>query len=122
MSAVETAFQGLRQMMATGQLQAGQRFPIESELCAELGVSRSSLREAVRMLAALGVVEVRQGAGTYVSQLRAADIVRAVHTLLRQNLAGVTSMGVSLMTEGLEATVTPEAMADLLAFLRRGSR
>lgn len=78
MSAVETAFQGLRQMMATGQLQAGQRFPIESELCAALGVSRSSLREAVRMLAALGVVEVRQGAGTYVSQLRAADIVRSL--------------------------------------------
>ncbi len=78
MSAVETAFQGLRQMMATGRLEAGQRFPIESELCAELGVSRSSLREAVRMLAALGVVEVRQGSGTYVSQLRAADIVRSL--------------------------------------------
>jgi GntR family transcriptional repressor for pyruvate dehydrogenase complex len=78
MSAVETAFQGLRQMMATGRLQAGQRFPIEAELCAQLGVSRSSLREAVRMLAALGVVEVRQGAGTYVSQLRAADIVASL--------------------------------------------
>lgn len=78
MSAVETAFQGLRGMMATGRLQAGQRFPTESELCGELGVSRSSLREAVRMLAALGVVEVRQGSGTYVSQLRAADIVRSL--------------------------------------------
>ena len=78
MSAVETAFQGLRQMMASGQLGAGQRFPIESQLCSELGVSRSSLREAVRMLAALGVVEVRQGSGTYVSQLRAADIVRSL--------------------------------------------
>lgn len=78
MSAVEAAFQGLRQMMATGRLQAGQRFPIESELCTELGVSRSSLREAVRMLAALGVVEVRQGSGTYVSALRAADIVRSL--------------------------------------------
>jgi GntR family transcriptional repressor for pyruvate dehydrogenase complex len=77
-SAVETAFQGLRQMIATGRLQAGQRFPIESELCAELGVSRSSLREAVRMLAALGLVEVRQGSGTYVSALRAADIVRSL--------------------------------------------
>ena len=78
MSAVEAAFQGLRAMMASGRLAAGQRFPTESELCAELGVSRSSLREAVRMLAALGVVEVRQGAGTYVSELRAADIVRSL--------------------------------------------
>ena len=77
-SAVETAFQGLRAMMATGRLQAGQRFPTEAALCTELGVSRSSLREAVRMLAALGVVEVRQGSGTYVSPLRAADIVRSL--------------------------------------------
>jgi len=77
-SAVETAFQGLRAMMATGRLHAGQRFPTESELCTELGVARSSLREALRMLAALGVVEMRQGSGTYVSQLRAADIVRSL--------------------------------------------
>lgn len=75
---METAFAGLRAMMATGRLQAGQRFPTEAALCAELGVSRSSLREAVRMLAALGVVEVRQGSGTYVSTLRAADIVRSL--------------------------------------------
>ena len=74
-SAVEVAFEGLRAMISTGRLGAGQRFPIEAELCAELGVSRGSLREAVRMLAALGVVESRQGSGTYVSQLRAADIV-----------------------------------------------
>lgn len=74
-SAVEVAFQGLRAMISTGRLGAGQRFPIEAELCAELGVSRGSLREAVRMLAALGVVESRQGSGTYVSSLRAADIV-----------------------------------------------
>ena len=74
-SAVEVAFEGLRAMISTGRLNAGQRFPIEAQLCTELGVSRSSLREAVRMLAALGVVETRQGSGTYVSRLRAADIV-----------------------------------------------
>ena len=74
-SAVETAFQGLRAMIASGQLPPGHRLPTESQLCTELGVSRSSLREAVRMLAALGVVEVRQGAGSFVSSLRAADIV-----------------------------------------------
>ena len=74
-SAVETAFQGLRAMIASGRLAPGARLPIESQLCTELGVSRSSVREAVRMLAALGVVEVRHGSGSYVSQLRAADIV-----------------------------------------------
>lgn len=75
MSAVDKAFHGLRHMIATGRLVAGQRIPPESELCDELGVSRGSLREAVRMLAALRVIEPRHGSGTYVSQLRPEDIV-----------------------------------------------
>ena len=75
MSAVEKAFHGLRHMIATGRLGAGERIPPEGDLCAELGVSRGSLREAVRMLAALGVLEPRHGSGTYVSPLRPEDVI-----------------------------------------------
>ncbi len=75
MSAVDDAFHGLRHMIASGRLVASQKFPPEAELCDELGVSRGSLREAVRMLSALGVIESRHGSGTYVSQLRPEDIV-----------------------------------------------
>jgi DNA-binding FadR family transcriptional regulator len=75
MSAVDQAFHGLRGMIADGRLVAGQRIPPEGDLCEELGVSRGSLREAVRMLAALGVIEPRHGSGTYVSALRPEDIV-----------------------------------------------
>lgn len=75
MSAVDDAFDGLRRMISTGRLAAGQRFPAEADLCAELGVSRGPLREAVRMLAALGVVESRHGSGVYVSALRAEEII-----------------------------------------------
>ncbi|WP_380171475.1 FadR/GntR family transcriptional regulator [Kineococcus sp. DHX-1] len=75
MTAVDDAFHGLRRMIGTGRLAAGQKFPPEAELCRELGVSRGSVREAVRMLAALGVVESRHGSGVYVSALRAADLV-----------------------------------------------
>lgn len=75
MSAVDDAFHGLRGMISTGRLEAGQRFPPEGELCAELGVSRGSLREAVRMLAALGVVESRHGSGVYVSALRPEELI-----------------------------------------------
>ncbi|MFC7511512.1 FadR/GntR family transcriptional regulator [Streptomyces thermocarboxydus] len=75
MSAVDKAFHGLRHMIATGRLGAGERIPPEADLCEELGVSRGSLREAVRMLAALGVIEPRHGSGTYVSQLRPEDLI-----------------------------------------------
>ncbi|MFF0223485.1 FadR/GntR family transcriptional regulator [Streptomyces sp. NPDC004629] len=75
MSALDKAVHGLRRMVSSGRLGAGDRLPPEGELCEELGVSRGSLREAVRMLAALGVVESRHGSGTFVSHLRPADMI-----------------------------------------------
>jgi DNA-binding FadR family transcriptional regulator len=76
MTVMMTALDGLRQMISSGELQPGQRFPPEGDLCTRLDVSRSSLREAVRVLATLGVIEVRHGSGTYVSRLDPADVVR----------------------------------------------
>jgi DNA-binding FadR family transcriptional regulator len=74
-TAVERAFTGIRQMIATGRLGPGERLPLEGDLCEELEVSRGSLREAVRMLAALRIVEPRHGSGTYVSSLRPEEII-----------------------------------------------
>jgi GntR family transcriptional repressor for pyruvate dehydrogenase complex len=59
MAATDLALAGLRQMIASGELTPGARFPPEPDLCDRLGVSRSSLREAVRSLSALGVIESR---------------------------------------------------------------
>jgi putative heme-binding domain-containing protein len=49
--------------------------------------------------------------------LKQADNKQEV--LLRQNIAEIGSTGLSLMPEGLEKKITPEEMADLLAYLRR---
>lgn len=78
MSAVDTAFHGLRTMIADGELQPGDRLPSEADLCERLGVARSSLREAIRTLSALGVVETRHGSGTYVGALRATDLISSL--------------------------------------------
>ncbi len=78
MSAIDDAFHGLRHIIASGELEPGQRFPPEADLCERLGVSRGSLREAVRMLDALGVIESRHGSGTYVSALEPANIIGAL--------------------------------------------
>lgn len=78
MSAVDDALHGLRRMIASGELAPGQKFPPEAALCEQLDVSRGSLREAVRMLGALGVIESRHGSGTYVSDLSAEKIIGAL--------------------------------------------
>lgn len=53
----------------SGVLIPGQKLPSERELAAELGVGRPSLREALRALSILGVVDIRQGDGLFISQL-----------------------------------------------------
>lgn len=75
MAATDEAAAGLRAMIAGGELAPGQQLPTEPALCERLGVSRGSLREAVRTLAALGMLETRQGAGTFVSALRPGQML-----------------------------------------------
>ncbi len=78
MGAMETALHGLRALIADGDLRPGDRLPSEGELCERLGVSRGPLREAIRTLAALGVIDTRHGSGSYVSELHAADLIKGL--------------------------------------------
>ncbi|MBP1232416.1 DNA-binding FadR family transcriptional regulator [Arthrobacter sp. PvP102] len=56
----------LREMIHSGEWQLQQKIPAEPELMARLGVSRGTLREAIKALAHSGMLEVRRGDGTYV--------------------------------------------------------
>jgi DNA-binding FadR family transcriptional regulator len=69
MSQTESVVEGIKHMITSGTLAAGSRLPIEKDLAQELNVSRGSLREAVRALCVMGVLETRQGDGTYVTSL-----------------------------------------------------
>ena len=63
-------------------LAPGDRLPAERDLAATMGVSRSSLREALRALTVLGVTEMRHGTGTYVSSLEPELLVRPLSFVL----------------------------------------
>ncbi|MFE6806808.1 FadR/GntR family transcriptional regulator [Streptomyces sp. NPDC057681] len=76
MAAKQYVVAQLRRLIASGELTPGQKLPAEPALCDQLGASRGSLREAVRELEALGVLQARHGSGTYVSQLRPAEMMR----------------------------------------------
>lgn len=60
--------ESIKQMIRSEQLRPGDRLPNEATLCEHFGVSRITLREAIQMLRALGLVEPTRGRGTYVRQ------------------------------------------------------
>jgi len=89
-----------------GEFALGQRLPGETTLAAQLGVGRSTIREAVRELAGRGVLDSRQGAGVFVTALDVAD---DWDTVLRR--ASITTV--------IEARIAIEAEAAALAAERR---
>lgn len=72
MSQTDVVVFGIKQMILDGELSPGSKLPIEKDLAPRLGVSRGSLREGVRALASMGVLETRQGAGMFVTALDAS--------------------------------------------------
>lgn len=63
------------QLILDRKLPAGTPLPTETELMADLGVSRNSVREALKALQALDIVEIRHGYGTYVGQASLTPLV-----------------------------------------------
>lgn len=78
MSITDTAIAQLRDMILVGTLPPGSRLPPEQELAAQLGISRGSMREAVRALTYMGLVSVRRGDGTYVTGLEPSQMLEGV--------------------------------------------
>jgi len=70
MGAIETTIDKIKQMLVDGELRPGDKLPVEKDLAASLGVSRNTLREAVRALTSLKMLQTRQGDGTYVTSLQ----------------------------------------------------
>jgi GntR family transcriptional repressor for pyruvate dehydrogenase complex len=81
-SVVDRVIGALVARLEAGDFRAGERLPPEADLAADLQVSRLSLREAVRALAGAGVLEVRRGDGTFVTDLRPGRLVRAAGAFL----------------------------------------
>jgi DNA-binding FadR family transcriptional regulator len=69
---------GIKRYILENRLHPGDPLPTETELCEALGASRSSVREAVKILHALDIVEVRHGHGTYVGHLSLSALVESL--------------------------------------------
>ncbi|WZH35379.1 MAG: FadR/GntR family transcriptional regulator [Microbacterium enclense] len=119
-SQTDVVIDGIKAMLTRGELGPGSRLPIEKDLAAQLGVSRGSLREGVRALATLGVLETRQGDGTYVTALDPRTLLSPLGFLadLQQPAHAADLLAVRRMLEAetvsLAATrLTDEELAQL---------
>jgi GntR family transcriptional repressor for pyruvate dehydrogenase complex len=86
------AINTIRSMILAGELQAHQRLPPERELAEMLGVSRPTLREAVRALTVLNILESRHGEGTFVTSLDPVLLAEPIDFVLRVDPSVVYSL------------------------------
>jgi GntR family transcriptional regulator, transcriptional repressor for pyruvate dehydrogenase complex len=74
----DEAIDKIKQMIISGRVRPGEKLPREADLAAELGLSRSSLREAVKALSLINVLDVRQGDGTYATSMAPSLLLEAL--------------------------------------------
>jgi DNA-binding FadR family transcriptional regulator len=117
---VEQVIGQLRQSVLSGEWPVGTRIPNEPTLSEALGVGRNTVREAVRALAHGGILEVRQGDGTYVRAT--SEVSGALRRLCGSELREVLQVRRCLEVEGARlaaAARTDEDVAALRRLLQR---
>lgn len=77
--------QHILEMIETGELSVGERLPGQRELAEKLNVGRSTVREAIRSLEALGLLETRFGLGTYVVRVTPFPLENSLNAWLAEN-------------------------------------
>jgi DNA-binding FadR family transcriptional regulator len=82
----------IKSMILEGQLEPFQKLPSEKDLAEALGVSRPTVREAVRGLMTLNIVESRHGDGTYVTSLEPGLLAAPIDFLLKVDERGLTAV------------------------------
>jgi GntR family transcriptional repressor for pyruvate dehydrogenase complex len=80
------------QMIKGRQLRPGDKLPAERELAMMMNVGRPALREALRALAMMNVIEIRQGAGAYVTELETAQLVQHLDFVFSLNDAAILDL------------------------------
>lgn len=110
------------------QLRPGDRLPSERELAAMMGVSRPSLREALRALSIMGIIENRQGSGTFVTSLKPELLVEHWDFLFQVNDATFIDLleARRILEVGLASLaaqrITPQEIAGLEECVQHSAR
>jgi GntR family transcriptional regulator len=107
--------ESIRQAIETGQLKPGEQLPSEPQFATQLKVSRTTLRDAVRMLVSEGVLERRRGVGTFIADNPLVNIQEGLETLLgTTELIRKKGYVPGTATSRWEIVPAPESIADAL--------
>ncbi|MEX5625868.1 FadR/GntR family transcriptional regulator [Pseudomonas marginalis] len=112
-SLVDQALEQLRWRISEGRWAIGERLPTEPELAAELGISRNTVREAMRVLAFSGLIEIRQGDGSYLRSI--TDPLGAMRALSHCTLEQAQETRQILEVEAVGLAAVRRTDADLTA-------
>ncbi|WP_406138216.1 FadR/GntR family transcriptional regulator [Streptomyces sp. NBC_01089] len=110
-SLVDTVVQQLRDQLAGGEWSVGDRIPTEHDLAEQLGVGRNTVREAVRVLVHAGLLESRQGNGTFVRST--ADPSAVLRTMSHAGVLDILELRVALEAEAARLAAVRRDAADL---------
>jgi len=104
-STSEEVITQLREMIHRGELRPGDRLPPERDLAKLLGVSRPTLRAAIRSLAAVGVLQSKQGAGTFVVKSDGPPALDSAPLRMMASLHGFTTSEMFEARRSLEMAI-----------------
>lgn len=110
---VDQVIEQLRTSVSSGEWPVGRRIPNETVLVESLGVGRNTVREAVRALAHAGILDVRQGDGTYVRAT--SEVSGALRRLCGAELRDVLQVRRGLEVEGARLAAANRTDADVAA-------
>ena len=114
MAVTDEAILKIKDMILSGELAPGDRLPPEQQLSERLGLSRNSLREAVKALEVIRVLDVRRGDGTYVTSLEPQLLLEAMSFVvdLHDDSSVLEIFAVRRILEPAAAALAAVAMTD----------
>jgi GntR family transcriptional repressor for pyruvate dehydrogenase complex len=112
-TASELVVQRILDLVRAGHLAAGDKLPPERDLAVQLDVSRPTVREALRALSILGVLEIRHGGGVYVTSLEASELLSPLDFFVSLNAQNMSELfDARIQYEPMIAGLAAERLTD----------
>ncbi|WHH58026.1 FadR/GntR family transcriptional regulator [Petroclostridium sp. X23] len=117
-SVTDMTVQNLKELIISGNIKIGDKLPTEMEICSALNISRSTVREAIRVLQAMGFVEMKRGKGAFVAKVTEDDPTHIIKWFVEHEVQVTDFMEVRMGIEPLGVKLaiqraTPKQISEL---------